>query len=111
MTHLTMHAERASTTAGTFAGTPRSILSLPAITAVPALSPPEQRLRSVIARERQASAVFAAAKQNLTNPPKIYTDIAIEQLPRCHFLLPRGCAQSISDRARRAATRGVSQRQ
>ena len=44
-------------------------------------APPEQRLRSVIARERQANAVFAAAKQNITNPPKIYTDIAIEQLP------------------------------
>ncbi len=44
-------------------------------------APPEQRLKSVIARERQAAAVFAAAKQKLENPPKIYTDVAIEQLP------------------------------
>jgi uncharacterized protein (DUF885 family) len=41
----------------------------------------EERLRSVIARERQMPAVFAAARANLKNPPKEYTAVAIEQLP------------------------------
>lgn len=44
-------------------------------------APPEARLRSVIARERQAQALFAAARANLRNPPRIYTEVALEQLP------------------------------
>jgi hypothetical protein len=44
-------------------------------------APPEDRLKSVIARERQFPAVFEAARTNLKNPPRIYTQIAIEQLP------------------------------
>jgi uncharacterized protein (DUF885 family) len=44
-------------------------------------APPDERLRSLIAREKQMPAVFAAAKQNLKNPPHIYTEIALEQLP------------------------------
>jgi uncharacterized protein (DUF885 family) len=39
------------------------------------------RLKSVIARERLMPAVFDAARANLKNPPRIYTSIAIEQLP------------------------------
>jgi uncharacterized protein (DUF885 family) len=42
---------------------------------------PDDRLRSLIARERQMPAVFDAARQNLKNPPQIYTEIALEQLP------------------------------
>jgi len=41
----------------------------------------DDRLRSVIAREKQIPAVFAAARQNLKNPPRIYTEIALQQLP------------------------------
>jgi len=44
-------------------------------------APAEQRLRSVIAREKQAPKVFEAARQNLKNVPRIYVDIAIEQIP------------------------------
>ncbi len=44
-------------------------------------APPADRMKSVIARERQFPAVFAAARANLKNPPRIYTEIAIEQLP------------------------------
>lgn len=44
-------------------------------------APPEARLRSLIARERRMPAVFAAARENLKNPPRIYTEIAIEQMP------------------------------
>ena len=42
---------------------------------------PKQRLRSVIARERQMPKMLAAARANLKNPPKIYTEVAIEQMP------------------------------
>ncbi len=44
-------------------------------------APPEERLRSVIDRERQFPKAFEAAHQNLRNPPRIYTEIALEQLP------------------------------
>ena len=44
-------------------------------------APPAERLQSVVARERQFPAVFQAARANLKNPPRIYTQIAIEQLP------------------------------
>jgi uncharacterized protein (DUF885 family) len=44
-------------------------------------APPEDRLRSAIARERQIPKVFDAARHNLQNPPKIYTEIALQQLP------------------------------
>jgi uncharacterized protein (DUF885 family) len=44
-------------------------------------APQEQRLVSVIARERQIPAALEAARQNLSNPPKVFTEIALEQLP------------------------------
>ena len=44
-------------------------------------APPEERLQSVIARERQMPKVFEAARANLKNPPKVYTEIALQQLP------------------------------
>ena len=42
---------------------------------------PDERLRSLIAREKQMPALLDAARVNLKNPPHIYTEIAIEQLP------------------------------
>ena len=44
-------------------------------------APPDDRLRSLIAREKQMPALLADARVNLKNPPRIYTQIAIEQLP------------------------------
>ncbi|HEY2498471.1 MAG TPA: DUF885 domain-containing protein [Candidatus Angelobacter sp.] len=44
-------------------------------------APPAQRLKSVIVREKQIPAVFQAARQNLKNPPPIYVDVALEQIP------------------------------
>jgi len=44
-------------------------------------APPEERLRSVIARERQIPGALMTAHYNISNPPKIYTQIAIEQMP------------------------------
>jgi uncharacterized protein (DUF885 family) len=42
---------------------------------------PDERLRSLVAREKQMPALFAEAHVNLKNPPRIFTEIAIEQLP------------------------------
>jgi uncharacterized protein (DUF885 family) len=42
---------------------------------------PDERLRSLIAREKQMPALLNNARVNLKNPPRIYTEIAIEQLP------------------------------
>ncbi len=44
-------------------------------------APPDERLRSVIARESQIPKALEAARQNLQSPPKIYVEIALEQLP------------------------------
>ena len=41
----------------------------------------DDRLRSVIAREKLAPARLDEARANLKNPPHVYTEIAIEQLP------------------------------
>ncbi len=44
-------------------------------------APAEQRLRLLVAREAKMPAVLAAARINLSHPPKVYTEIALEQLP------------------------------
>jgi uncharacterized protein (DUF885 family) len=44
-------------------------------------APPDDRLRSLIAREKKMPEVLAEARLNLKNPPRVYTEIAIEQLP------------------------------
>jgi len=43
-------------------------------------APAADRLKLVIAREKQMPALLAEARKNLKNPPKIFTDIAIEQI-------------------------------
>lgn len=42
---------------------------------------PEVRLRNVISREKQIPGVLQEARHNLKNCPKIYTEVALEQLP------------------------------
>ncbi len=44
-------------------------------------APAEERLRSVIQRENKMPGILQLARQNLNNPPRVYTEIAIEQLP------------------------------
>ena len=44
-------------------------------------APAGERLRSVIARERQIPAILDSARHNLVNPPRVYTEIALEQMP------------------------------
>ncbi|MGP8269398.1 MAG: DUF885 domain-containing protein [Terracidiphilus sp.] len=42
---------------------------------------PDERLRSLVSREKQMPALLNNARVNLKNPPRIFTEIAIEQLP------------------------------
>jgi uncharacterized protein (DUF885 family) len=42
---------------------------------------PDVRLRALIAREQLMPAALAEARKNLNNPPQIYTQIALQQLP------------------------------
>jgi uncharacterized protein (DUF885 family) len=44
-------------------------------------APPEQRLRSIVARERQIPRALEEARHNLSNPPEVFTEIALEQIP------------------------------
>lgn len=44
-------------------------------------APAEERLRSVVAREEQIPGALVAARKVFTTPPKIYTEVAIQQLP------------------------------
>src|SRR5579875_2266795 len=43
-------------------------------------APPEERLRSVIAREKKIPQVLQDARSQIRNPPRIYTEVALEQL-------------------------------
>ncbi len=44
-------------------------------------APADVRLKALIAREKLMPKLFAEGKLNLKNPPKIYTQVAIEQIP------------------------------
>jgi uncharacterized protein (DUF885 family) len=44
-------------------------------------APADLRLAALISREKQMPAALQAARANLNNPPKIFTEIALEQLP------------------------------
>jgi uncharacterized protein (DUF885 family) len=44
-------------------------------------APPDDRLRSVIAREQKIPPLLLSARANLQNPPRISTEIALEQMP------------------------------
>jgi len=43
-------------------------------------APPEERLRTLIAREKAMPAALQEARKNIETPPRIYTQIAIDQL-------------------------------
>jgi uncharacterized protein (DUF885 family) len=44
-------------------------------------APIDERLKSVIAREKLIPELLASGKNNLNNPPKIFTEVALEQMP------------------------------
>ena len=60
-------------------------------------APPDDRLRSLIAREKQMPALLAAARVNLQNPPRIFTEIAIEQLPDIISFFQHDVPQAFAD--------------
>ena len=58
---------------------------------------PDKRLASVVAREKQMPAVLAAARQNLKNPPRIFSEIALEQLPGNISIFERDLPAAFAD--------------
>ena len=44
-------------------------------------APAADRLRSVISREREIPRVLDAAVQNVSNPPRVYTEVSLQQMP------------------------------
>jgi uncharacterized protein (DUF885 family) len=66
-------------------------------------APADERLRSLISREKQMPGVFAAARENLKNPPHVYTEIALEQLPDIISFFEKDVPEAFAD-AKDAAT-------
>ena len=54
------------------------------------------RLRSLIAREKQMPRVLIEARANLKNPPKVYVDVAIEQMPGSISFFEKDVPQAFS---------------
>ena len=44
-------------------------------------APAAERLKSVIAREKRIPDILDEARENLKNPPKVFTQVALEQIP------------------------------
>ena len=70
-------------------------------------APPDDRLRSLIAREKQMPALLAAARVNLKNPPRIFTEIAIEQLPDIISFFQHDVPLGLCRRKRSGAESGI----
>src|SRR5262245_43156451 len=62
-----------------------------------AYAPAAERMRLLIAREKQMPAALMEARKNLENPPKIYTQIAIEQLEGSRGFFKTAVAQAFPD--------------
>ena len=60
---------------------PSGLASSAFITMARRFAPANERLRRMIAREKLMPAQLTAARANLRNPPPIYTQIALQQLP------------------------------
>jgi uncharacterized protein (DUF885 family) len=60
-------------------------------------APPDVRLRSLVEREKQMPALLDDARANLKNPPRVYTEIAIEQLPDIVSFFERDVPQAFAD--------------
>src|SRR5580698_7967360 len=58
---------------------------------------PDERLKALVEREKQMPALLAAARVNLKNPPRIYTEIAIEQLPDIVTFFQHDVPQAFAD--------------
>src|SRR5579863_8348765 len=60
-------------------------------------APPEEGLRSLIAREKLMPSRLDQARVNLKNPPRISTEIAIEQLPGIVRFFEKDVPSAFSD--------------
>ncbi|HEX5233717.1 MAG TPA: DUF885 domain-containing protein [Silvibacterium sp.] len=60
-------------------------------------APADDRLRSLIAREKLMPAALMEARKNLKNPPRIYTEIALEQLPDIISFFEHDVPEAFSD--------------
>ncbi|MGD0156799.1 MAG: DUF885 domain-containing protein [Terracidiphilus sp.] len=60
-------------------------------------APADDRLQSLVAREKQMPALLGAARENLKNPPRIFTEIAIEQLPGIVSFFEHDVPQAFAD--------------
>jgi len=59
-------------------------------------APAQVRLKDVIEREKKLPALLNAGRNNLNNPPKIYTQIALEQLPQIITFFKRDVPSAFS---------------
>lgn len=57
----------------------------------------EERAKLVIAREKKIAGMLQAGKSNLKNPPQIYTEVALEQLPGIIDLFRNSIAEKLKD--------------
>ncbi len=60
-------------------------------------APADDRLRSLIAREKKMPGLLAEAHANLQNPPRIFTEIAIDQLPGIVSFFEHDVADAFAD--------------
>ena len=75
-------------------------------------APPDARLRSLIAREKLIPRLLDSARANLSNPPRIYTEIALEQMPGNTSFFQHdvpAAFQKVTDSALSAEFRSVNQ--
>jgi len=47
---------------------------------------PDERLRSLVSREKRMPALLTDARENLKNPPRIYTEMPLSSCRNCEFL-------------------------
>lgn len=65
-------------------------------------APPDVRLRQLIARERAMPAALAEARKNLDNPPRIFTEIALQQADGNRVFFESAVANAFPDVTDRA---------
>ncbi len=72
-------------------------------------APANVRLRAVVARERLIPQVFVEARKNLKDPPRIYTEIALEQIDDLVSFFQTDVPSAFADADGRAGEGGVRQ--
>jgi uncharacterized protein (DUF885 family) len=62
-------------------------------------APADVRLKAAVEREKQIPRLLLEARENLDNPPRIYTEIALEQLPGIISFFERDVPAAFADAA------------